>query len=281
MTIDAHHHFWKYNPAEYGWIDEDMASIRRDFLPADLKREIAAAGVDAVVSVQARQSLAETRWLLDLAAANDFIAGVVGWAPLIAPSVADDLDTLLATARGKLVSVRHVLQCEPDENYMLGDGFTTGLRQLAPRNLAYDILIFERQLRRTIQFVDRHPNQVFVLDHLAKPRIRDWAMSPWRENIRELARRENVYIKISGMVTEADYRAWSGEQLRPYVDVILDAFGPRRIMFGSDWPVCLVACGYARWASLVRSFIIAFSPTEQADIMGNTARRAYRLQLRA
>jgi L-fuconolactonase len=149
---------------------------------------------------------------------------------------------------------------------------------LAHRNLAYDILIHERQLPQTIQFVDRHPNQVFILDHLAKPRIKDWIMSPWREEIRELARRENVFAKISGMVTEADYRAWSGEQLRPYVDIALESFGPRRLMFGSDWPVCLVACGYARWVALVRTFIEKLSPAEQADIMGDTARRAYQLK---
>jgi L-fuconolactonase len=275
MTIDAHHHFWKYDPVEYGWIDDDMRAIRRDFLPADLKREIAAAGVDAVVSVQARQSLEETRWLLDLAAENDFIAGVVGWVPLVSPSVNDDLARFAASP--KLKSVRHVLQGEPDENYMLREDFNAGVRALARHELAYDVLILERQLPQTIRFVDGHPDQVFVLDHIAKPRIKDWQMSPWRDNIRELARRENVYCKISGMVTEADYRAWSGEQLRPYVDAVLEAFGPSRLMFGSDWPVCLVACGYARWANLVRGFVAQLSPAEQADLMGNTARRAYRV----
>ena len=280
MTIDAHHHFWKYNPAEYAWIDDDMSVIRRDFLPADLKKAITAANIDAVVSVQARQSLEETRWLLELAQANAFIAAVVGWVPLASPTVAADLEALLALPRGvgkKLKSLRHVLQAEPDENYSLGDHFTTALRHLARMNLAYDILILERQLPTAIALVDRHPNLTFVLDHLAKPKIKEWVMSPWRENLRELARRPNVYAKISGMVTEADYRAWSGEQLRPYVDVALEAFGPSRLMFGSDWPVCLVACGYARWANLVRTFIEKLSPTEQADIMGNTARRAYQL----
>jgi len=280
MTIDAHHHFWKYNPAEYAWIDDDMSVIRRDFLPADLKKAITAANIDAVVSVQARQSLEETRWLLELAQANAFIAAVVGWVPLASPTVAADLEALLALPRGvgkKLKSLRHVLQAEPDENYSLGDHFTTALRHLARMNLAYDILILERQLPTAIALVDRHPNLTFVLDHLAKPKIKEWVMSPWRENLRELARRPNAYAKISGMVTEADYRAWSGEQLRPYVDVALEAFGPSRLMFGSDWPVCLVACGYARWANLVRTFIEKLSPTEQADIMGNTARRAYQL----
>jgi L-fuconolactonase len=281
MTIDSHHHFWKYDPAEYGWIDQDMSVIRRDFLPDDLAREINSAHVDAVVSVQARQSLDETRWLLDLAAANAFIAGVVGWVPLVSPTVADDLEALLAHPRGaggKLKSIRHVLQAESDENYSLGDHFTTALRQLARMNLAYDILILERQLPTAIQLVDRHPNVTFILDHIGKPRIKDNVMSPWRERIHELARRPNVYCKLSGMVTEADDKTWTLDQLRPYVGVVLDAFGPRRIMFGSDWPVCLVACGYARWTNLVRGFIRNLSADEQADIMGDTARRAYQLQ---
>jgi len=280
MTIDSHHHFWKYNPAEYAWIDDDMSVIRRDFLPHDLWAAIGSANVDAVISVQARQSLEETRWLLDLAWGFNFIAGVVGWVPLALQTVQQDLDALLALPRGagyKLKAVRHVLQAEPDDNYSLGAGFTTALRYLARVNLAYDILIIERQLPQAIALVDRHPNLTFVLDHLAKPRIKDGAIAPWRERIRELARRPNVYCKLSGMVTEADYRNWTPDQLSPYIDVALEAFGPRRLMFGSDWPVCLVACDYIRWVKLVRSFIKTLSRDEQADIMGETAMRAYRI----
>jgi L-fuconolactonase len=280
MTIDSHHHFWKYNPAEYAWIDDDMSVIRRDFLPHDLWAAIGSANVDAVVSVQARQSLEETRWLLDIAWGFNFIAGVVGWVPLVSPTVQQELDALLALPRGagyKLKAVRHVLQAEPDENYSLGADFTTALRHLARMNLAYDILILERQLPTAIELVDRHPNLTFVLDHLAKPRIKDGVMAAWPEHIRELARRPNVYCKLSGMVTEADYRNWTPDQLRPYIDVALEAFGPRRLMFGSDWPVCLVACGYSRWADLMRTFIKKLSPAEQADIMGETAMRAYRI----
>jgi L-fuconolactonase len=276
MTIDAHHHFWRYDPAEYAWIDDAMSAIRRDFLPADLAREIKQADVDAVISVQARQSLDETRWLLDLARANPFIAGVVGWVPLLSPAAGEHLDALIDAAPNKLLALRHVLQAEPDD-YPLDAHFTVGLRQLELRNLTYDILILERQLPTAIALVDRHPNLTFVLDHLAKPRIRDGLLSPWQENIRALGKRPNVYAKISGMVTEADYGNWTPAQLRPYVDVALDAFGPSRIMFGSDWPVCLVACDYARWANLMREFIAELSPAEQRDIMGNTARRAYRI----
>jgi L-fuconolactonase len=274
-VIDAHHHFWRYNTQDFGWIDDAMRVIRRDFLPTDLEKEIRVAGVDGVVSVQARQSLEETRWLLELAGQNSFIRGVVGWAPLIAPD-ADKIVGELA-AHPKLRSVRHVLQGEPDERYMLRPDFNRGLAALQLHNLAYDILIFERHLPQTIELVDRHPEQVFVLDHIAKPRIKDNLLEPWRKNIFELAKRENVYCKISGMVTEADYTRWTEAQLQPYVDTVLEAFGPRRLMLGSDWPVCLVACDYSHWINLVRSWIKKLSATEQTRILGDTAIEAYRL----
>jgi len=275
MVIDAHHHFWQYDPAQYAWIDEVKSVLRRDFLPAHLAAEIAAAKVDGVVSVQARQTIDETGWLLDFADRNEFIRGVVGWAPLVSPRVVDDLARF--SGRKKLKAVRHVLQDEPDDNYMLRADFNDGIRSLAQFGLAYDILIFERQLPQAIQLVDRHPTQVFVLDHVAKPRIGEGLLSPWRENIRELARRQNVYCKISGMATEADWRKWTPEQLRPYYDMVLEAFGPRRLMFGSDWPVCLLACEYRRWKDVVSNFIAPLSPAEQQRILGETAIEAYRL----
>ena len=274
MILDAHQHFWKYTRTEYDWIDDAMAVIRRDFLPADLKQTIKDAGVVGVVSVQARQTIEETAWLLDLAGKHDFIRGVVGWVPLISP----DIDEHLArfAANKKLKGVRHVLQGEADE-YMSRADFNAGIEELRRHDLVYDILIVERQLPAAIALVDRHPNQTFVLDHVAKPRIRENVLDPWRENIRELARRPNVFCKISGVVTEADYRAWTPQQLRPYFDVVLESFGPRRLMFGSDWPVCLVACGYRRWVELVREFIATLSPDEQQNILGDTALRAYAL----
>jgi L-fuconolactonase len=275
MTIDAHHHFWRYDPVDYGWIDDAMAVIRRDFLPADLRSTIKAAGVDGVVSVQARQTLAETEWLLQLAGENNFIKGVVGWVELVSPGVADQLGRYASNAKFK--SVRHVVQGEPDDQFILRPDFNRGIRALRPFGLAYDILILERHLAPTIQFVDAHPQQVFVLDHIAKPRIKADAMEPWRTQIRELARRPNVFCKVSGMVTEAEYQAWTEPQLRRYFDVVLEAFGPKRLMFGSDWPVCLVACGYERWLALIRSFVGELSPDEQARIMGGTAIEAYKL----
>ncbi len=276
MKIDSHHHFWKYSAEEYPWIGDSMAALRRDFLPEHLKAEIAAAGIDGVVSVQARQSVRETEWLLSLADVSPFIKAVVGWVPL---ALADVRDTLAVfAANPKFRAVRHVVQDEPDDRFILGADFNRGVSALRDFGLVYDILIFERQLAPSIEFVDRHPQQVFVLDHIAKPRIKDGALDPWRANIRELARRQNVFCKISGMVTEADWKTWSEEQLRPYFDVVLEAFGPKRLMFGTDWPVCLAASSYARWMEVVRKFSSGLSSDEQEWIFGRTATQAYGLK---
>ncbi len=274
-VIDAHHHFWRYTTAEFGWIDDAMRVIRRDFLPTDLAREMRNAGVDGAVSVQARQTLEETRWLLQLAQENAFVRGVVGWVPLIDAKVGSVLDELAANK--KLRAVRHVLQGEPDERYMLREDFNRGIAALTSRGLVYDLLIFERHLPQTIEFVDKHPKQVFVLDHVAKPRIKDDLLEPWRKNIRELARRPHVYCKISGMVTEADYTAWTESQLQVYFDTVLESFGPARLMLGTDWPVCTVACGYKQWVDLVRGWSKGLSAGEQKQILGETAVKAYRL----
>jgi L-fuconolactonase len=276
VIIDAHHHFWRYDPREYDWIGDDMSRIRRDFLPADLRREITVAGVDGVISVQARQTIQETRRLLDLAAAHEWIKGVVGWVPLIADDVRPVLSELAASP--KLRAVRHVLQGEPDD-FMLRDDFNRGIASLRALDLRYDLLIFEHQLPTAIQLVDRHPNQLFILDHIAKPKIRRRELSPWRENIRPLAERQHVYCKLSGMVTEAEWEQWTIDDLRPYVDVVLDAFGPRRLMFGSDWPVCLIASEYRRWVDAVRGMTSALSETEQRRIFGETAVEAYALDV--
>jgi Predicted metal-dependent hydrolase of the TIM-barrel fold len=275
MIVDSHHHFWRYSPAEYGWIDDGMARIRRDFLPDDLHQETAAAGVDAVVSVQARQNVEETRWLLDLAAANDFIAGVVGWVPLVSPSVAATLEKF--AAHPKLVAIRHVLQDEPDPAYMLRDDFQAGIRALQIFNLTYDILIFDRHLPQTIEFVDQHPEQPFVIDHMAKPPIRQREIEPWARHMRELAKRPHVCCKLSGLTTEVGRPNWTLADLRPYVDVVLEAFGSDRLLFGSDWPVCLVACDYLRWMATVQELIADLSPAERSAILGGNARRVYRL----
>jgi L-fuconolactonase len=276
MAIDAHHHFWKYTPEEYGWITDGMSVLRRDYLPADLRREAAAVGIDGVISVQARQTLEETDWLLKLAEENDFIRGVVGWVPLFSETVENDLARY--ANRRKLKAVRHVLQDEPDDNYMLRDDFNRGIGLLKKARLRYDILIFERHLPNAIKLVDRHPGTTFILDHVAKPRIRDNQLSPWRENLRELGRRPNVYCKVSGMVTEANHANWTPQQLRPYFDAALEAFGSHRLMFGSDWPVCLLACGYRRWFQIVREFASRLTTDEQEQLFEHTAIEAYGLE---
>ncbi len=274
MKIDAHHHFWHYNTQDYGWISDDMAVLRRDFLPADLKPELDRAGIDRVVSVQARQCVEETEWLLKLAEENDFIAGVVGWLPIASP----DFPALLEkfAANPKLRAIRHVVQDEPDDRFILGEAFNRGIDRLLAAHLVYDILIFERHLPYAIEFVKSHsPEQVFVLDHIAKPKIAAGEMQPWADNLRKLAAFPNVYCKLSGLVTEADIRNWTPDQLRPYVETVLDAFGPERVMFGSDWPVCTCATNYSAWRNLVGEFISRLSENEQAQIMGVTALKAY------
>jgi L-fuconolactonase len=274
-AVDAHHHFWRYTPEEYGWIGDSMAILQRDFLPDHLAAELAPAGVAGVVSVQARQTLEETRWLLDHAARHDFIRGVVGWAPLAQRGI----DEVLAPLAGnrKLVALRHVVQAEPDDEFILREDFNAGIRALRRFGLRYDILIFEKHLPQTIRFVDLHPDQVFVVDHIAKPRIREGVLSPWRENIRELAKRPHVYCKLSGLVTEADPANWSAATLAPYIETVLEAFGPARLMFGSDWPVSLLGVTYAGWMELVREAVSALSPAEQERVLGGTAKEAYRL----
>lgn len=274
MKIDTHHHFWRYTEAEYGWIDDDMSVIRRDFLPEDLRLVLTSSGIDAAISVQARQTEEESSWLLQLASWNPFLVGVVGWLPLSDPQVEARLDRL--SSNPKLRGLRHVLQGEP-EGFMLSEEFNRGLSLLKPRNLAYDILVYERQLPEALQLVDRHPGQRFVLDHIAKPRIREGLLQPWLNNLRELARRDQVWCKLSGLVTEADYKSWKKEDLLPFIEGAFEAFGPGRLLFGSDWPVCSVACSYARWHELVSDYVSRLSPDEQACFWHRNATEAYQL----
>jgi L-fuconolactonase len=274
-TIDAHHHLWRYTPAEYGWIDEPMQALRRDFLPTDLIREIADAGIDGTVVVQARQTLEETQWLLDLADDCSAIRGVVGWAPISGeefPACMEQFD-----GRAKLKGLRHVIQGEQDEHYILREDFNSGIRTMLGSGLVYDILIYERHLEDAIYFVDEHPNQVFVLDHLAKPLIAAGTLEPWASRMRELGQRENIWCKVSGLVTEANWKTWTPETLRPYLDVTVEAFGPERLMAGSDWPVCLVVSGYKQWFDVLRGYFAGFSETERARIFGGAATEVYGL----
>jgi L-fuconolactonase len=274
-TIDAHHHLWRYTPADFGWIDESMQPLQRDFLSADLTAALAEAGIDGTIVVQARQSLDETRWLLDLADRCDAIRGVVGWAPIAGeefPACMEEFD-----GRSKLKGLRHVIHDEKDEHYILREDFNSGIRTLLGSGLVYEILIYERHLPQTIAFVDEHPQQLFVLDHIAKPLIAAGTLEPWATHMRELSRRENVWCKISGLVTEAKWDAWTPETLRPYLDVAVEAFGPQRLIAGSDWPVCLLATTYTNWWTLLREYFASFTENERNAIFGATAAEIYGL----
>jgi len=277
MRIDSHHHFWNYSPTEYGWINDQMSVLRRDFGPKDLQHVMAESKIDRVVSVQARQTLEETKWLIDLAKDNPFIAGVVGWVPLANDQITAELESL--SAHKKLKAVRHVVQDESDDRFILGDAFNRGISQLKRYNLVYDILIYARQLPASIEFVDRHPEQQFVLDHIAKPTIhRDLFDDEWARNMRELGRRKNVACKFSGVATEVHDPEWTVDTIRPYWDVALEAFGPKRLMYGSDWPVCLLKTDYRRWVSAVEELTSKLSAHEQASFWSQTAIQAYSLE---
>ncbi len=278
MIIDTHHHLWKYNPVEFDWLDSEMAEVRRSFFPEDLKTTLANTGVECVVTVQARQVLEETEWLLKLASENSFMKGIVGWVPLASENIQQILEGYKNNSW--LKGVRHVVQGEADPQFILGENFNRGGALLKNYNLVYDILIFEHQLPNTIRFVDIHPEQVFVLDHIGKPKIKSNEFQPWEKNIKELAKCENVSCKISGMVTEASCKNWTEEQLRPYFDVVLEAFGPSRLMFGSDWPVCLVATSYSYWLEVVKKKISTFSTNEQEMILFKNAIKTYNIKFR-
>jgi L-fuconolactonase len=275
VRLDAHHHFWRYDPAAFGWIDEPLRAIRRDFLPADLAPELRAAGIDGVVSVQARQTHEETDWLLACAARHDFVRGVVGWVDLRAPDVGARLDAF--ARHPKFRGARHVVQGEPDEGFLLRPDFNRGLAALGARGLAYDLLLRAPQLPAAARCVDLHPDQVFILDHLAKPPLRSGDLAAWRRDLRELARRGNVYGKVSGLTTEALPARWTEPALRACWDTALEAFGPRRLMLGTDWPVCTATCGYGGWVALVERWTAALGADERARVLGGTAAEAYRL----
>ena len=264
MTLDSHRHFWKYTDEEFGWIADDC--LRRDFLPMDC------GGMDSCVAIEARQCVEETEWLLDLAARHDFIKGVVGWLPIAADDFAETLESFFAAKNAedaKLVGLRHVVQDEPDDGFILRPDFVRGVRKLLASGLAYDILVFERHLPNVLKFVDSLPDDArLVLDHLGKPRD----FLSWMRLIGELAKRENVYCKLSGLVTEVGKIDFT-----PYLATALEAFGPARLMFGSDWPVVTAHMGYYDWKGVVESFASRLSKSEHEAIMGGNARRFYGL----
>ena len=273
--IDAHHHLWRYTPEEYEWIGEEISELRRDFLLDELRSALRDAGVDGTVVVQARQTVEETQWLLSLAATEGSpIRGVVGWLPLAEAGFAKRFKELLGAPA--LKGVRHVVQAE-QAGFLDGEAFDRGVRVLGERGLVYDLLIFPGQMEEATRFADRHPEQSFVLDHMAKPGIRAGEMSLWSKRLREMARRPNVTCKLSGLVTEANPARWTAEQLLPYVETALEAFGPKRLMVGTDWPVLTVGCEYAQWWQLVEGWTAGLSGDEREEILGKTAVRVYQL----
>jgi len=276
MQIDAHQHFWRYDEREYGWIDDSMAALRRDFLPEDLKPEMERNGFQGCVAVQARQTLEETRWLLELAERAPFILGVVGWVDLRSPRLRFELRSL--AGQSKLVGVRHIVQSEPDERFLLQPDFLRGIAMLEEFDLAYDILIYPRHLPVAAEFVARFPRQRFVLDHLAKPPIKSGGLDSWARGIRELAAFENVFCKVSGLVTEADWQAWKPENMRPYLEMAFECFGPSRLMVGSDWPVCTVAAPYSRVMDIVKDYLGTYAAEERDAVLGGNAAKFWRLK---
>ncbi|MBM3829809.1 MAG: amidohydrolase [Verrucomicrobia bacterium] len=274
MTIDSHQHFWKFTSAEYPWMRPEWP-IRRDFLPPDLAPLLHAAGLNGCVAVQAQQTVAEARWLLALADAHPFIRGVVGWVDLQSNRVEEQLAELARHPR--FVGVRHVVQDEPDDNFMLRPAFQRGIGKLQQFNLAYDILVFPKQLPAAIRLVANFPEQRFVLDHIAKPPIAAGTLSPWREQLRELAAAPNVWCKVSGMVTEAEWLGWRADGFRPYLDVVFAAFGMERLMFGTDWPVCTLAGSYAQVHRLMDDYTSALTAEARAKFFGGNAADFYRL----
>lgn len=277
MKIDSHQHYWHFNTADYGWMGENMSVIKRDFLPADLLPELKSIDFDGSVAVQARQSLEETNWLLQLAEEHPHIKGVVGWLDLQSEQAEEQITAF--AKHPKAVGVRHVIHDEEDIDFMLRPAFIRGVQLLEKYDLAYDILIFPKHLTNTIEFVKQFSDkQTFVVDHIAKPLIKDGIVSPWKEDIAALAKFPNVYCKVSGMVTEADWNTWTPENIRPYLDVVMDAFGSERILIGSDWPVCLVAGKYSEVMQVVTDYISTFTEKEQALMLGENAAKAYKIK---
>lgn len=280
MLIDSHHHLWKYSTDQYGWISDQMLPLKADFLLPELQGIAAESSIDGFVSVQARQSLQETDDLLAMAETEPLIAGVVGWVPLAAPEIGQTLERL--GDQKFLKGVRHVVQDEEDDRFILGTDFNRGVSQLKTHNLVYDVLIFAKQLPASIEFVDQHPNLQMVLDHIAKPTITADAFdNAWEMNFRELAKRGNISCKFSGVVTEVRGETWSIDQIQRYWDVALEAFTPDRLMFGSDWPVCLLKTGHTQWLETVQQLASDLSVTERNKIFSTNAIRDYNLDIEA
>lgn len=275
MKLDAHQHFWEYNFAEYGWIGEEMKAIRQSFLPENLEPLLVQSGMDGCIAVQARQSLTETQWLLQLADRHEFIKGVVGWVDLCSDDVRNQLE--LFASNPYLRGVRHVVQDEPDLQYVLREDFQRGISLLKEFNLTYDLLVSKEQLPYAVELVKAFPEQRFVLDHLAKPDIKSGILSPWKEALESLAAQPNAYCKLSGIVTEADWGNWTPQDFTSYLNIAIEAFGAERLMFGSDWPVSNLSATYSDVYGLITMHIHSLSVSDQQMILGDTCAAFYHI----
>lgn len=275
LKIDSHQHFWIYDEVRDSWITEDMAVLRADFMPAQLLAELQQHHFDGSVVVQSDQSPAENLFQLENAADNTFVKGVVGWVDLQSEAIEDELAAL--SAYSKLKGFRHILQGEKDRALMLKPEFLNGIAKLWPFGYTYDILIFPDQLNYAAEFAAKFPDQPFVLDHIAKPDIKNGTIEKWKKDIIALAAHENVYCKVSGMVTEADWKQWKIEDFNPYLDVVFEAFGVERLMYGSDWPVCLIAASYQQVIGLMEQYTSKLTANEQAMFWGGNATKFYNL----
>jgi L-fuconolactonase len=275
MRIDAHQHFWKFDSVRDSWITDDMAVLQNHFMPADLRPLLAQNGFDGCVAVQADQSEKETDFLIQLASENDFIKGVVGWVDLQADTI---IDRLAYYKQFNIVKgFRHILQGESQRDLMLTPRFKKSIAALQQFDFTYDILIFPDQLKYTNELVGQLPDQKFVIDHLAKPSIKEQKTTPWQEELCQVAQHKNLYCKISGLVTEADWQNWKKEDFKYYMDVVVEAFGMDRILFGTDWPVCLLAASYEQAVDIVQDYFSAFTEEEQQKVFGQNAVRFYNL----
>ena len=275
MQIDAHQHFWEFDPVRDSWITENMAVIRKDFLPGDLKPLLVQNNIDGCVAVQADQSETETDFLIRLAEENDFIKGVVGWVDLQSANIKERLEHYRQFRCVK--GFRHILQGEKDRALMLHSAFKNGIRALQQYGFTFDILIFPDQLKFTKELVAAFPDQKFVVDHIAKPNIKEQKVDDWEKEITRLAQFENLYCKISGLVTEADWKDWKSDDFKNYLDIVIETFGTDRILFGSDWPVCLLAASYSETLGLVKDYFSSFTKGEQEQFFGGNAIQFYNI----
>ena len=273
MRIDAHQHFWQYNPVRDSWITDQMTVLKKDFLPQQLAATLHANNMQGCIAVQADQSEAETLFLLDLAERHPIIQGVVGWVDLSSDKLAYRLEFF--SRYPKLCGFRHIVQAEPDDRFMLRPAFLRGIEQLKQFRYTYDILIYARQLPAAIEMVSKFPQQAFVIDHIAKPAIKEKQFDAWAGNLRTIAQGRNVYCKVSGLATEADWEHWRPEDFKPYLDVVFEAFGADRLMFGSDWPVCLLAASYADVVQIIADYVRNFPEVDREKIFGLNAARFY------